>query len=392
MKKGLISLLLSVLLLNSCHLFPGFFLPFANDAIGIGANWELMGGSSVGGGVMLNFNGHRTPNWDFTVNGDGAVLVGEINDINALPFVYECKTGGSWQTLGGASVSGDSGDFYCISVAYSYDGTDYIPYCAYGINWTNTFHYSYLYSYDLASAYWPPYLLALNNHRFIDLIKQDAYSTDGPPFCSGDQSNIYAYSNKSATPMTMFYAQTIYFFKAVVDPINQYLGVISGVNYDMPVFQVTPDYSAIYSVGVPVLNDLISNVAGFEMVSSPGPIHALVTYMSNSSTIIIKQLESTTSTTLRAISGQGFSGIDTVYDHGEEVLYISVIENISNRGAVVLYRYNVATDALSIVGDPISSLNAGMVKLRQRPGMPGEFYVGVTDRDNQHKISIFRSQ
>ncbi len=390
MKKIILSLIFSAVCLNACYLFPGFFVTAANQISGVSGGWTQVGGTSVPGGVMQNFDGFYFENWDMVVDPSGDVLVGTITLQQGQPYVYESRGGGSWQHLGGTPVANYSGSYYCVSVAYSFDGANRIPYCAFSLN--NSSNTTYIHAYNLLSGFWPGYTRMIGGHSFIDLVNRQTISLNGPAFFTTDESNIYAFTNISALGQSLPFPQSVYYFEAEYDPLSQYFGAISGLNFQIPVFQLAPG-SSIFSIGT-VITNMSLNMAGFELVSQPGPLHALVTYIRDSTNIVIMKIESTTNVQMRLFGGQNYSGIDTAYDHTEKVLYIAVIVPVSsggaNRGEVEVYRYNEITGDLTILGSRITSVNASTVKIRHRVGFIDDIYVGVTDADKENSVSIFR--
>ncbi len=371
-----------VLLLSSCNIFPGFFLPWANQNAGIGSSdWSPVGASDFSPSVAADGNLNYFLTWDMAVNQAGDVMVGLINESDFYPYVYEYHPQGSWQVLGNTPVAALAGTPYTISVAYASDGINQVPYCAYALDNGST--NILFYAFDLTNSSWPGSVNQYPDRSQVDLMKDNGISSGGPAFVIRDSTTISAYTDLFTFFQSSVDVYSPSFFEGSWNKDSQIFAVASGDAGNMGITGIGS--TGGFSWASSNLTSLWSPQVGVEIAMTPPNPHALTVYYIDNM-LYISRMDSNNTIILNEIASPFCQGLDTAYDNDTQVLYIAVIGE-ANR-PVTVYRYFETLNQIGQVGSSID-IQARTVKIETRPGSD-ELYLGIMDWSEGNRIKVYK--
>ncbi len=377
-------------LLDGCSFFPGFFQSQANVIAGVNTGWNVVKDYNVGFPVNLNINGDIFNTWDMSVNSYNNILLAEVSSNDNNPYVFEYKNN-SWNLLANSYIYNTIGySYFNISVAYSYDGSDFIPYCGFGyFNSGNTVE---IFAYNVSSGPWPSALKTIAGNNYVDIIQKESIAPNGPTFFTYDNASMLCYGDMVVANTSIGSAGNIQFLECDYEPHSDSYGISKSDSFNINNFRFDSSYNG-YQMANGIISSSALDHAAFAISDAFGPIHGLTTLISNNDTIVIYHTVDTNNRILHVFSDGNYTDIATTYNHDEKVLYIATVKPIMigtmPKGHVQVYRYNEMTDEFRLMGTMINDINASSVKIRHLPGATDKIYVGITDIDQGNRIKIF---
>ncbi len=372
-KKGVI-LGIFYFLISSCNLFPGFFLPWANQNSGIGGgNWQDVGDTSV----MLILHPNYTDMLDMDVADNGDVLLGMIDSASMFPNIYEYKPGGNWNQLGGGLPYINNLVYKeAISVCYMVSNTIPVPHVTfYDSGATNR---TFLFEYKPQYNSWQSYPTAQYNEmvkvELIPSLYENYTDTRLMVGVSNSMNRMYFFSS-AFNANNFSYAGS--FDRLSICHNYENNEVIAGIG-DLSGFDIIS-----YPIGgTPVIQLSVYNLdQGIFSVEASGMSVGRMIYMailSNNQMILARDV-SGMRTLVGSIPVLNIKDLDTAYDYARHRLYLAIADS---NGFIQAYAYDEASDVIRTLGGQIQGIDARVIRLEHREGS-SELYLAFGDGNNQ---------
>lgn len=377
-------MLLMGVLYSSCSFFPGFIQPWANRVSGVGGagEWTLVGPAGFSHRVQSDKNGRYAMAWDMAVNSLGQIMVALNNADDNLFYAYQYTPGAGWTGLGTYPVTNESYGLRQVSVCYSYNGMQQIPFAGLAFDDMMAIPQVRVVSFNEGVNDWvvPDHILM--SYSYVSLVKTGQVRSMGPDFMvyRNDQyiiqyTNNVVGTNKSTSIVPQF-------FRTAYDPYLNYQAVALGsASYWEQVLSdgIIPPFS--WGTGLTTSSGV--NQVGIEVSGHTGPIHTYLSYVNNNRVEVWGQW-ATNQGVVGTVGSGSYNALDTAMNESQSILFLAMAD--TSRSVVEVYRFDLLSSGVEPLGT-ITGINARSVLLECRPGSD-DLYLGLINEADD-TISVY---